>query len=70
MATSFYHKNKLYLFSPNGLFTCKSLTTPDSPSYIGFDSQGRFIQISINKSVLTIKREINLQIDLFLNYSE
>ena len=43
---------KLYLFSPNGSFTGKSITTTDRPQYIGFDSKGRFIlnsdkQISI-----------------------
>ena len=37
---------KLYLFSPNGSFTDKSITTPQNPFYIGFDSKGRFIQIS------------------------
>ena len=38
-------------------FTGKSLTTPILPEYISFDSKGRFIQISIKKSVFTIKRE-------------
>ena len=38
--------NKLYLFSPDGSFTGKSLTTPQYPRYIGFDSKGRFILIS------------------------
>ena len=37
--------NKLYLFSPNRSFTGKSLTTPEYPYYIGFDSKDRFIQI-------------------------
>ena len=47
MATTCYSPtNKLFLFSPNGSFTGKSLTTPDRPQYIGFDSKGRFIQIS------------------------
>ena len=46
MATSCYGINKVYLFSSNGSFTGKSLTTPYGPSYIGFDSKGRFIQIS------------------------
>ena len=47
MATSCYQPtNKLYLFSPEGSFTGKSVTTPDYPYYIGFDSKGRFIQIS------------------------
>ena len=47
MATSCgYSTNKLYLFSPDGSFTNKSITTPDDPRYFGFDSKGRFIQIS------------------------
>ena len=41
--------NKLYLFSPNGSFTGKSITTPRYPQYIGFDSKGRFILISWNQ---------------------
>ena len=45
MATS-CDSSKLYLFSPNGSFTGKSITTPIYPRYIGFDSKGRFIQIS------------------------
>ena len=47
MGTSCDHPiNKLFLFSPNGSFTGKSITTKYAPSYIGFDSKGRFIQIS------------------------
>ena len=38
--------NKLYLFSPNGSFTGKSITTPPGPYYIGLDSKGRFMQFS------------------------
>ena len=41
--------SKLNLFSPNGSFTGKSLTTPNNPRYIGFDSKDRFIQISRNR---------------------
>ena len=37
LATIYVNSNKLYLFSPNGSFTGKSLTTPDFPYYIGFD---------------------------------
>jgi len=44
--TCSYPTNKLYLFSPDGSFTGKSITTPSDPSYIGFDSKGRFIIIS------------------------
>ena len=33
-------------YSPNGLFTGKSLTTPPYPRYIGFDSKCRLIKIS------------------------
>ena len=46
MTTSCWETNKLYLFSPNGSLTGKSITTPPYPQYIGFDSKGRFIQIS------------------------
>ena len=50
MATSCgYPTNKLYLFSTNGSFTGKSVTIEDNISYIGFDSKGRFIQISAFK---------------------
>ena len=38
--------NKLYLFSPSGSYTGKSITTTYAPRYIGFDSKGRFILIS------------------------
>ena len=43
--------NKLYLFSPDGSFTGKSITTPELPLYIGFDSKHRFILIS-NKQII------------------
>ena len=47
MATSCDNPTRiLYLFSPNGSFTGKSLTTPDYPRYISFDSKGRFFQFS------------------------
>ena len=46
MATSCLHTNKLYLFSQNGSFTSKSITTGSYPRFIGFDSKGRFILIS------------------------
>ena len=46
MAISCAYLDKLYLFSKTGSFTGKSITTPSGPSYIGFDSKGRFIQIS------------------------
>ena len=44
--TCYYPSNKLYLYSQNGSFTGKSLTTPNNPFCIGFDSKGRLIQIS------------------------
>ena len=68
MATSCSHPtNKLHIFSPNGSFTGKSLTTPAGPSYIGFDSKGRFIQISAReiRIYLQLKEKSNPQIDLF-----
>ena len=37
---------KLYLFSPNGSYTGKSITTLDYPQCICFDSKDRFIQLS------------------------
>ena len=43
-------KTKLYLNFQNGSFKGQSLTTPSTPYYIGFDSKGRFIQIS-NKQI-------------------
>ena len=46
MATSCsYPTNTLYLFTPDGSFTDKSIKTPSIPDYIGFDSKGRFILI-------------------------
>ncbi len=48
MATS-CSNNKLYLYYPNGTYIGKSLNTPPNPRYIGFDSKGRFIQISWEK---------------------
>ena len=38
--------NNIYLYSANGSFTGKSLSAPPQIMYIGFDSKGRFIQIS------------------------
>ena len=38
--------NKLYFWAPNGSYTGKSIATPQYTYYIGFDSKGRFIQIS------------------------
>ena len=49
MVSSCSKTNNLYLFSPNGSFTGKSLITPIDSEYIGFDSKGRFIQISENQ---------------------
>ena len=49
MATTCYLSNKLYLFSSNGSFTNKSITTHESPWYIGFDTKDRFIQISLKQ---------------------
>ena len=47
MATSCNNPtNTLYLYYPNGSFTGKNLATSSYPRFIGFDSKGRFIQIS------------------------
>jgi hypothetical protein len=45
MATS-CNNNQSYLYYPNETYTGKSLNTPANPRYIGFDSKGRFVQIS------------------------
>ena len=58
MATTCYSPtNKLYLFSPNGSFTGKRLASPLYPEYIGFDSKGRFIQISVNQISIYNKKK-------------
>ena len=50
MATSCYDSYKLYLFSSNGSFTGQSITSSFYyPRYIGFDSKGRFIQMSMQQ---------------------
>ena len=41
--------NKLYLILANGTYTGINITTAIWPNYIGFDSKGRFIQISNEK---------------------
>ena len=38
--------NTLYLHFSNGTSTCRTITTPTNPRYIGFDSKGHFIQLS------------------------
>ena len=50
IATTCNPTNKLYIFSPDGSFTGKSITIPEYPYYIGFDSKGGLIQIS-NKPI-------------------
>jgi hypothetical protein len=45
MATS-CHNNQLYLYYPNGTYLGKNFITPVGPFYIGYDSNGRFVQIS------------------------
>ena len=51
MATSdaSYPTSSLNLYSHNCPFTGKSITTHSIPRFIGFDSKGRFIQISDNQ---------------------
>ena len=67
MVNSCYLSNKLYLFSPNGSFTGKSITTPVNPSYIGFDSEGRFIQISQYQiSIYDLKSKETFKLIYFL----
>ena len=45
MATSSFSFSNLHF--PNGSYTGKSMATPIHPRYIGFDSKGHFIQISV-----------------------
>ena len=52
LATTCLYSNKLYLFSPDGSFTGKSISTPQYPHFIGFDSKGRFIQISAYQIII------------------
>ena len=69
MATSCYNPtSKLYLFAPNGSFTGKYLTTPDYPQYIGFDSKGRFIQISGYEIIIYNWNEFLIQKNLNENW--
>ncbi len=46
MAISCIFNNTLNLYDYNGTFTGKSLPTPSTPQYVGFDSKGRFVLIS------------------------
>jgi hypothetical protein len=41
-----YSNNLVNLYYYNGTSTGKSLTTPVSPTYVGFDSKGRFVLLS------------------------
>ena len=43
------NNNKLYLLFANGTYTGKTIVTPNDPKFIGFDSKGHFIQISVNQ---------------------
>jgi hypothetical protein len=44
--------NQLYLYNSNGTYTGTSLSTPKNPRYIGFDTKGRFILISVNQIII------------------
>jgi hypothetical protein len=46
MATSCKTINHLYLYYPNGTYVGKNLTAPTEPRYMGYDSNGEFVQIS------------------------
>ncbi len=52
IAIACYFNNLVNLYYYNGTSTGKSLTTPKSPTYVGFDSKGRF--------VLLLKTEISI----------
>ena len=45
MATS-CENSQLYLYDPNVTYLSKNKATPIYPNYIGYDSKGRFVQIS------------------------
>ena len=49
MATSCQTINQLYLYYPNGTYHGKNVITPVSPYYIGYDSKGHFVQISLRQ---------------------
>ena len=47
MATSCTN-NQLYLYYQNWTYIGKNIATPGNPRYIGYDSNGQFVQISFN----------------------
>ncbi len=49
MAVLCLNQNKLYLYSTNGSYTGKSMTTSSSPQYINFDLNGHFIIVGGNQ---------------------
>ena len=51
MATS-CHNNQLSLYHSNGTYLRKNFTTPSGPHYFGFDSIGRFFQISHSEIII------------------
>ena len=62
-----YPTDTFYLFSPYGSFTGKSITAPYLPQYIGFDSKGRFIQISAYQiNIYNLATTIEIGNSLFL----
>jgi hypothetical protein len=46
LAVNCREDNAVYLYYPNGTFLNYALATPSAPRYIGFDSNGYFVQIS------------------------
>jgi hypothetical protein len=46
IAIACYSNNLVNLYYYNGTSTGKSLTTSESPTYVGFDSKGRFVFLS------------------------
>jgi len=49
MAASCLTSSKLYLYNNNFTYSSKSISTPESPYSIAFDSKDRLVVLSSNK---------------------
>ncbi len=49
IAIACYSNNLVNLYYCNRTSTGKSLATPASPTYVGFDSKGRFILLTLTQ---------------------
>ena len=52
MAAICDYSHKVYLFTSNVSFTGNRIITPNVPSYIGFDSKGRFILVLVRQIII------------------